>query len=186
MNTLKTFMLAAATVATLAAYLPTATAAEEDAKAIHVREARATSGKPVQLNVSAVKKQYKVNEAIQFKVKGDSDYYLYVYSFDAENGKSTLLLPNQKVTANKFKAGKSYTLPSGIEFYSDAAGNENLMFIASTSKIDLSSARMQGAGNYQSGDTKDLEDTFSKTIRVRDAQPGHGSGSASLTIRIVE
>jgi len=160
--------------------------AEEDTKSIRVREAQAESGATVQLSVTSLKKQYKVDEPIQFKVKGDSDYYLYVYNLDPSTGDSVLLLPNKKNKNNLFKAGKTYILPKGVEFFGDEAGSEHMMFIASKEKIDLNSANFQSVGNFGKAKTKDLEDVFtSKSIRIRDAQPGHGNGSASLTVKIV-
>lgn len=161
--------------------------ADDEAKAIHVRESQAEAGKTVQLTVSAVKKQFKVDEPIQFKVKGNRDYYLYVYNFDASTGESVLLLPNKKVKANLFKGGKFYNLPSkNVEFVSDEAGTEHLMFIASKDKIDIDSVALRSVGDFGKANTKDLESAFSKTIRVRDAQPGSGNGSASLSIKIVD
>lgn len=162
--------------------------AEEDTKNIRVRESQENTGTTVQLSVTALKKQYKVNEPIQFKVKGDKDYYLYVYNIDPTSGESVLLLPNKKVKNNLFKAGKSYNLPgkNGIEFVADGAGSEHLMFIASNEKIDLNSANLQSAGEYGKARTKDLEDAFSKSIHVRDAKPGRGNGSASLTVKIID
>lgn len=160
--------------------------ADEDTKSVRVRDAQQDAGNTVQLNVTALKKQYKVNEKIQFNVKGDKDYYLYVYNVDPKTGESVLLLPNNKVKANLFKANKSYTLPNKVEFFADEAGSEHLMFIASKDKIDLSSVNVQSAGDFGKANTKDLEGAFSKSIRIRDAQPGRGNGSASLTLKIVD
>jgi len=160
--------------------------AGEDTKNIRVRESQESAGNAVQLSVTALKKQFKVNEPIQFKVKGDKDYYLYVYNLDPKTGESVLLLPNKKVRNNLFKAGKSYTLPKDVEFFGDEAGSEHLMFIASKEKINLNSVNMQSAGDYDKTSTKDLEEEFSKSIRVRDTKPERGNGSASLTIKIVD
>ena len=159
--------------------------AEENAKSIRVRESQEETGKSVQLSVTALKKQFKANELIQFKVKGEQDYYLYVYNIDPQTGDSILLLPNKKVKNNLFKAGKTYTLPKGVEFYSEEAGSEHLMFIASRDKIDLNFANLQSTGDFGKTKTKDLEGVFSKSISIRDVQPERGNGSASLTIKIV-
>lgn len=161
--------------------------AEEDTKNIRVRESQQNAGDAVQLSVTALKKQFKVGEAIQFKVKGDQDYYLYAYNLDPVSGESVLLMPNKKAKSNLFKAGKTYTLPKGVEFFADESGSEHLVFIASKKKIDLNSANLQSVGDFSSGKTKDFEDVFtSKSIRVRDAQPGSGNGSASLTVKIAD
>lgn len=160
--------------------------AEDESKSIRVRESQEEAGKTVQISVTALKKQFKVDEPIQFKIKGNSDYYLYVYNLDPSTGDSVLLLPNSKIKSNRFKGGKSYTLPKGVEFFGDTAGSEHLMFIASKEKIDLNAANFQPVGDFGKSKTKDLEEIFaSKSIRVRDTQPGGGNGSASLTVKIV-
>ncbi|MDD4930150.1 MAG: DUF4384 domain-containing protein [Gallionella sp.] len=162
------------------------TCAEEDNKNIRVRESQAMSGKTIELSVAAAKKQFKVGEPVRFKVRGNHDYYLYVYNLDPASGESVLLLPNKKIRSNLFKGGKSYTLPRGVEFFGDSVGNEHLMFIASAEKIDLDSANIQSAGDFGKASTKDLEGVFSKSISIRDTQPGRGNGSASLTVKIVD
>jgi hypothetical protein len=175
----------AAGLACLFVQAPGAFAADES-KNIRVRDSQDGTGNAVQLSVTALKKKFKVDEPIQFTVKGNQDYYLYVYNLDPKTGDSVLLMPNKKVKSNLFKGGKSYTLPKGVEFVADEAGSEHLMFIASKEKIDLNSANLQSAGDFGKTNTKDLEGAFSKSIRVRDAQPGRGNGSASLTVKIVD
>lgn len=154
-----------------------------DPKAIHLRERpTATANSEVTISVKASKKQYKVGESMSFNVKGNDNYYLYVFNIDENSGDSVLLIPNAKTKNNYLKKGKTYKMPGTVDFFSDAAGYEKVVFVATREKIDLDRINTKSMGDLSTTKTKALEGAFeAKAIRIRDnANTGNASGETSL------
>ncbi len=89
----------------------------------------------VQLEVTPSKKEYAVGEPITFTVKGNEDYFLYVNFIKQDTQESVRLIPNADTKDYYMLANKEYTIPNTVEFYSDKAGTERLVFIGSNIPI---------------------------------------------------
>lgn len=175
-------MAVLATVTTNAVYAETAAV---DPKAIHLRERpTATANSEVTISVKASKKQYKVGESMSFNVKGNDNYYLYVFNIDENSGESVLLIPNAKTKDNYLQKNKTYKMPGSVDFFSDAKGYEKVVFVATREKIDLDRINTKSMGDVSTTQTKDLEGAFTaKSIRIRDnanANAGNTGGQTSL------
>lgn len=159
-----------------------AVSGEVDSKAIRLRDnapAAAPTGS-LTLSVHPVKTQFKVGESMSFKVKGNADYYLYVFNIDESTGESVVLIPNKKTKTNQMKKNQTYTVPGTVEFYSDTAGYEKVVFVASREKIDLEKVNSEALGDFSKSKTAELEGAFvSKNIRIRE-RPATETGGATL------
>ena len=142
-------------------------AAAQD-KAIQVREA----GEALKVSVEPTKPEYKVDEPIRFRVKGNDSFYLYVYSVDAATGNAWLLLPNKKSKDNRFEGGVAHAVPGrNVEFVADKPGKEKVVVVASAKKLDIESAKFASEGDFSRASESDMEKSFeSKGIRVRDRE----------------
>ncbi|MBW1712019.1 MAG: DUF4384 domain-containing protein [Deltaproteobacteria bacterium] len=136
-------------------------------RAIKIRE-----GQPGDLEVvfGAVKPVFEKGEAINFKVTGNRDFYLYLFCIDKASNKGYLLLPNDKSPDNLFTGGLEYTLPGGnIEFYSDKVGTEKIVMVASTVKLNLETSQYSKAGSFFQGTDEEMEQSI-KSLRVREKE----------------
>lgn len=140
----------------------------------------------VDIEVTPNKKLYRVNESIKFKVKGKADYYLYVFTYDPATKKSVVLLPNANTKDNFMKKNKTYNIPGTVEFYSDAPGVENVMFVASREPVPLDQLPREQVGAFSTASTDDMSNAFSsKAIRLRDpaaATPAPQAGSQGVQL----
>ncbi len=146
--------------------LPAAVAAES--KAIQVRDQRKTGD--LRIAFDPLKSSYRVNEPIRFRVRGNQQFYLYLYTINDATGEAVLLLPNKRQQGNKYPSRRSLVVPNkSVEFYSDSPGRERIIMVASTRYIDIDTARFKPVGDFAKTSTKGLEDAFaSKGIRIRD------------------
>jgi hypothetical protein len=128
------------------------------------------SARSLQVIMEPLRSEYGLGEPIRFRVRGNQVFFLYVYTVDNETGEAILLLPNKKRQDNKYTPGRTFTVPqSSIEFYSDSAGKERIIMVASSKYIALNTARFRDVGDFSTTSTKDLEQAFAdKGIRVRD------------------
>ena len=132
---------------------------DASAKAVSLRST-ATSA-DIRLLVKPVKPHFKVNENMAFRVQANRDYYLYVFTLDEATGDSVLLIPNRKTRSNHMSKDKAYTIPGTIDFYSDSAGYEKLVFIATDQPMSQQELRSRPFGELTKSATKDLEEAFS-------------------------
>lgn len=147
------------------------------AKAIKVRGAgdnqrggreRATRG-GLEVDIRATDSRYYPNDAIAFEVKGNKDFHLYLFNVDPRTERVTTILPNQRQTNRRirYKGGRDwYKVPNpGVEFYSDSAGKERVVMVASEKYLDVdrllssSGTKALGANFYESTDALDWLDT---------------------------
>jgi hypothetical protein len=128
------------------------------------------SDKKFDVSMKIGKKQYQVNEPIDFTVKGNQAFYLYVFTINKDTGKSVLLLPNAKTKDNRLKANKTYKIPNSVEFVGDKPGKEQVIMVASASKVsNVDSLKGKVVGEFKEVQTKSLVNEFnSKSIVIRD------------------
>jgi hypothetical protein len=143
------------------------TAEETGEKAVQVRGGE--TPKSLEIEVTPLKTEFEVGEALRFDIRGNREFFLYLYNVDPDNGDSVLLLPSAQHKGNKYPAQKKIRVPNkDVEFYADKPGTERFVLIASTRYIEADTARMKQAGDFMRGSTKELENQFeSKTVGVR-------------------
>lgn len=182
-STLKSRTLAGLiTALAVAIALPPLSAAAQvsapEPKAIVIRD---TASNTLGFRVELEKTNYAVNESIRFSVRAEKPFFLYVYNSDA-TGKSTLIYPNKREPLTQLAARTRHELPSKVEFASDRVGVENLVFIASTSKLDT--AQMKSQGDFFVAQEADLVGAMeAKGIVIRDRREAAPAGSADTVVR---
>jgi len=140
-----------------------------------------TATEKFKFNAEPLKKTYKVNEPIRFRMNGDKDYYLYLYSVN-EDGSAVQLFPNKKQKNNRFVAGRTYVMPGGDSKPLTAdTGNttEQLIVVASLKKLDFNYDSFESSGDYYTGKGDFLKNQFkSKDIRWGDAANDTGESTS--------
>lgn len=142
-------------------------------KAIVIRD---TASNTLGFRVEMEKTTYAVNEPIRFAVRAEKPFFLYIYNTDAA-GKSTLIYPNKKEGSAQLAARTRHPVPSKIEFAADQAGTENLVMIASTTRMEVGQLKSE-SDFYVASETELVGAMEAKGIVIRDqtteatAQPG--------------
>jgi hypothetical protein len=122
------------------------------------------------VTVNPKQKSYKINEAINFNVSGNKDFYLYMFSVDENNKNVTLIFPNTQHQGNKFKKGHKNSIPSKkVEFISDRPGREKLIAIASTKYFSWDTEGYKTTGKFLQTDGEKFEQQV-KAFRIRSRQ----------------
>lgn len=151
--------------------------ADQEDKAVRVRDAASVGS--IKFQVQTDKTAYRVDEPIRLKVRGERDFYLYVYAVDEASGNAWLILPNRKQTHNRISANQWQKVPgANLEFVSDKPGVEKLIIVASTKKVDIDPMKLSTkGGDFVETKVADLEDSFeAKGIRIRDSQSAQPEG----------
>jgi len=147
------------------------------------------------LTVTPVKRSYKAGQAIFFKVKASEDAYLYAFTPD-KNGEAMIIWPAEKNFNNqtKLKKNKTYKVPAdGIEFFSDTPNTtEEIVFVVTREKQNLSKLKRQSFGSMSMASTKDIASSFDdestsvkiKAIRTRETAPEQDTSVSELANNI--
>ncbi|MBU0499281.1 MAG: DUF4384 domain-containing protein [Gammaproteobacteria bacterium] len=146
------------------------------------------------VDIRAGRSSYRAGEAIRFKVRGNNEFYLYMINIDPRTGRAVAILPNRLQTHHKIKYpgdGRWYVVPNeNLEFYSDRAGHERIIMVASERYLDvdrlLSKSRSKSVGDFYEMEAPldALDDAIGesygdKAIRIRnsgDGDSGRGRG----------
>ena len=93
-------------------------AAQEDAdqKALQMRHTRADGDFKVYFQ--PVKAVYHVDEEIKFKIKGNRDFFLYLFSINTAEDRAVLLIPSYLQKGNKYKECQNNNRTQGYLFAS--------------------------------------------------------------------
>ncbi len=100
---------------------------------------------------SGAKDNYRVGEPIKIKLKLKREAYIYFWTI-SHDGRGYLILPNNFIAYNKYRANMHYVVPersATYDFVSDRAGVEKVYVLATNKKIDtqtLKSIFSQRAG----------------------------------------
>lgn len=96
------------------------------------------------VDIEPVRERYDVDEPIRFRVRGETPFYVYLYSLDNENGESTLIFPNHWEQDNYYPGGRSYLIPNrDAEFYGERPGTERVVMVASRRPLEMSRAQLE-------------------------------------------
>lgn len=123
--------------------IPPCFAQEED------KQIRLRGGQDFEFSIAPEKESYSVNESIRFKVKGNQDFFLYLFSVNQDQNTAVLLIPGSKQKGNKYKKGKTFTVPNHpLEFVSDTPGTEKIIAFASTKYIHMDTRKYRRTGEF--------------------------------------
>ena len=121
----------------------------------------------LQLVVTPNKATYKVGDTFSLNVKGNQDYYLWIFAMNENVGRGRMLVPGIAQTGNRYKANRTYKVPAGgsYEWFMDKAGVERLVVVASTRWIAIDSNKFEKNKYFYSTSYKGLE-TQLKGLRL--------------------
>ncbi len=99
--------------------------------------------------------RYGVEDPIRFEVKGNKPFYLYLFNVDPRTQRAVSILPNQRQGKGevKYPGDRRWRkVPNpGLEFYSDRAGTERVVMVASERYLDVDKL-IKGYGTKALGD----------------------------------
>lgn len=127
-----------------------------------VIDAQQGSTKSITLSAtaSANKSSYQVGEPIQFRVRANSNAYVYILANDNQ-GRTIQIFPNARQTNNMIAANVEHVLPNQHEvtsFISDKVGVEKFTIITSIRALNFQDIFNVTQGHYQVGDTQQILD----------------------------
>ena len=87
----------------------TAEGAGTEAKAIRVDS---PENEPLKVVLEPTEDSFRVDEPIRFKIRGNKDFFLYLFSIDKETEQATLILPSKEGQKhNKYPANRTLRCP---------------------------------------------------------------------------
>lgn len=138
---------------------------------------------PLKLEFRPGKAEFKVGEPISFQMRGDRDYFVWLYAID-DKGVATQLIPGPAQRDNKYPANQSFTVPTagsrGVQsFSSDRPGTERFKLVASTKHVEPDIRRIgKSATGFATMSESDLDSAFSAKGIVIRPRPGQENRSA--------
>jgi len=90
------------------------------------------------VKVQPTRNVYRVGEPIDLLIKGNRDFYLYLFTVDGDREVGRLLTPASPEDIRKYKAHRVYQVPGGDKkLVSDESGVERIIMLASSKPVDL-------------------------------------------------
>ena len=133
-----------------------------DAKQIRVTTPASTP----EVDFTATKAVYEVDEPIIFRITPKSEAYLYLFSLSDDQEPAVMLFPNDFESAGKTRANTEVTIPAKSVFKSDRPGVEKVVLVASTDKLNVPTAAKAAGAAFAP-----VENDWMKAIRVESRQP---------------
>ena len=115
---------------------------------------------------SGAKNNYQVNEPIHIKLKLKRKAFIYFWTISA-SGNGYLILPNNLMAYNKYRANMNYVVPersANYDFVSDRAGVEQVYVLATNKKINQS--KIESIFKNRKATNKSIRNFVSKDIKV--------------------
>ena len=115
---------------------------------------------------SGAKNNYQVNEPIHIKLKLKRKAFIYFWTISS-NGNGYLILPNDLMSYNKYRANMKYVVPersAGYDFVSDRAGVEQVYVLATNKKINQS--KIESIFQNRKATNKSIKKFVTKDIKV--------------------
>ena len=121
------------------------------------------------VEMKPIKAAFEPNEAIKFNIKGNKDFFLYVFAINEANQTATMMLPNTFQKGNKYTANHLHRVPNAteMELVADKPGVEKIIMLASTKYIEWDTTGYSAAGRYLNTDNK----SFKKQLKAISARP---------------
>lgn len=121
------------------------------------------------VSLSPLKPVFKVNESVRFTVKGNQEFFMYLFTLDEKNNQAVLILPNQDQQGNKYPGKQSFVVPNkNIEFYSDTPGTEKVVMVASKKYFAWDTKGYTAANKFLVTDISSVKSQL-KRLQVRPA-----------------
>lgn len=131
-----------------------------------IRMGSNSSSMPLEVSFKVVKPIVNVGDRVRFKVKGNKQFYLYLFTI-SDSGQAHVILPNKLQQYNIYKPGLDYIVPEkDLEFYADAPGTEEVIMVATTKKLTVNTHRFKEAGQFYSA-SKEVVQAEVKELKVR-------------------
>ena len=135
---------------------------ESDSKQIRVTG----SASQLEVDFTATKAVYTVDEPIVFRITPKSGAYLYLFSLSDDQEPAVMLFPNDFESAGKIRANTEVTIPAKSVFKSDRPGVEKVVLVASAEKLNVPTAAKAAGAVFAP-----VENNWMKAIRVESRQP---------------
>ena len=120
------------------------------------------------VEMKTIKPSFKPDEAIKFNIKGNQDFFLYIFAIDDQFGTVTMMLPNKLQTGNKYTAKQLHRVPNAteMELVSDKPGTEKIVMLASTKYLHWNTNGYTEAGKYMHT-SNERSNTQLEALRIR-------------------
>lgn len=121
------------------------------------------------VDMQPTKDSFNPNEAIKFNIKGNQDFFLYVFAVDETNKQVTMMLPNKFQKGNKYNANQMHRVPNAteMELFSDRAGTEKIVMLASRKYLPWDTKGYTEAGKYMATEQERFDSQL-EALNVRD------------------
>ena len=147
---------------------PAGVSADEatDDKALGIRD----SGGELHVDFSPAKPRFQVGEAIRFNIRGNRDFFLYLFSINEADGSAVLLIPGSRQEGIKYRGGRTFVVPNpGLEFFANRPGTEKVVMLASSRYLDMDRAGFKTVGDFYTTTAKTAQTEF-KALQLRSAR----------------
>ncbi|MEZ5471332.1 MAG: DUF4384 domain-containing protein [Marinicella sp.] len=136
------------------------------------------------VDMTPVKQSFLPDEAIKFNIKGNRDFFLYVFAVDEKNSNVTMMLPNKFQKGNKYTANQLHRVPNAteMELVSDRPGTEKIVMLASTKYLDWDTKGYAEAGRYMSTQQERFDSQL-EALSVRPVQNDKVSDNSEMILR---
>ena len=136
-----------------------------------------------QVAIKADKDAFKVNDPITFTVRGNEDFFLYVFAVDDRTNQTTLILPGRHQEQNKYRAGVTHRVPNpSAEFFSDTPGKQRLVILASPRYLQWSTEGYVESGSFLTTSNARFESQL-ESISVRGGAQDAGPADNSVLVQ---
>ena len=136
-----------------------------DGKVLGIRESHPSH--PLTIDFKPYKNSYKVDEPIHFSVRGNQEFFFYLFTINRELNRAIMLIPGIEQKENKYPKNRTIPVPNkGLEFFSDRPGTEEVVALASTRYIDFDRKKFTKSGNFFTA-TPEVVDTQVKALGIR-------------------
>ena len=112
---------------------------------------RPTGVDRLKVTFKPLKSSYAVNEKVTFSIRGNRDFYLYLFNLSQHPQPAVLILPNALQTAQqiKYSADHTWIVPNPeLEFYADRPGHERIVMIASSEPLDWGDLQLRKSKHF--------------------------------------
>ena len=104
---------------------------------------------PLEVQVSTDRTEYRVNEPIRLQIRGNQDFYLWLFAISHTTGIVHQLFPNRLQPDNHFAGHRRHTVPArGLEFFADQTGTEEIVAVASVHPLTVDPDLFSSLGGF--------------------------------------
>lgn len=139
---------------------------------------------PLKIEFEPIRPSFKAGEPVRFRIKGNKDFFLYLFSINREQRRAVRLIPSSMQSGNKYKAERTFLVPNpNISFYAEKPGTEQVVMVASTRYLNLSADGYEKSGDFFTT-TPEFADHRIKSLRFPTARKKEQPVVKELSLRI--